>query len=116
MNNNGWITDRVPTQDDTFDDWIFTMRDGEVVLNNLPWDVKEGEPWQPIPVPEPYVKPKRWSVEIAEVLDCRDRSKPCANAPDAYVVSDVTYSHWLPIGFTREAAERICDIYNEVLP
>ena len=108
MNNNGWITDRLPTEEDgvNINGWS-----GQVwaQVNNfikvVMWeDVKQGTPWQPIHVPELYVEPKRWRVEIA------------TNAPDSYVVSDIRYSHYLPIGCTREAAERICDIYNEVLP
>ena len=111
MNNNevisslsvAWITDRVPTQDDTFDDWIFTMRDGEVVLNNLPWDVKEGEPWQPIHKPEPYVKPKRWVVDWIYYCNC-------------YVITDGELRIHLYQLQSRDDAQRICDIYNEVLP
>lgn len=115
MNNNEWITDRLPTEKDSIAGAVLVSHRDSLSIYFEAWDkVKLGMPWQPLPAP--YVKTKRWRVEIATVVDCRDPSKPVAKAPDSYAVSDVTYSHWLPIGFTREAAERICDIYNEVLP
>lgn len=118
MENNEWITDRLPTLNDTHGTcdcvWV-TWSPGD--CGQRRWSsVEKDQPWQPLTKPAPYVKSERWRVEIATVVDCRDPSKPVAKAPDSYAVSDVTYSHWLPIGFTREAAERICDIYNEVLP
>ena len=110
MNNNGWITDRLPTKEDGYpvyiNGWsgqVWAQRNN--LIKAVSWgDVQIGQPWQPIHVPELYVDPKRWRVEIA------------TNPPDSYAVSDLKYTHYLPIGCTREAAERICDIYNEVLP
>jgi len=60
---SAWITDRVPTIKDA-DRYggVLITRDGKV----LQWDwaeVKTGTPWQPITYPEPYVKPKVWTIE-----------------------------------------------------
>lgn len=107
MNNNGWITDRLPTAHDCIaghsDVWVYDENYKIASLSHYQ-NVWRGLPWQPISRPAPYFKPKRWRVEIE------------TNGTDSYAVSDLRYTHYLPIACTREAAERICDIYNEVLP
>lgn len=102
-----WITDRAPTKNDTsrnLDFYVWTLRNNEVTM----WyfgDIEYREPWMPIEPPEPYVKPKRWVVR--EYLQ----------TGNFYVVERNTFedprSHAVP---TREAAERIAAIYEEVMP
>jgi len=98
-----WITDRRPTEED-----------GPLVYDN------EGTPvhythilidqaWKPIPRCEPYVKPRRWTVQYCVFIRCWE-----------------LYSGEYPIMSLRgldcnddehrEAAERIAAIYEEVMP
>jgi hypothetical protein len=99
-----WITDRLPTEDDAVDDWVFIMHRGDAVLW-LHSAVELGVPWQPVQVPDPYVKPKRWTVEWVNMFG---------------YWALIDGENRVPIyGFTRmqrEAAQRIADIYNEVMP
>lgn len=94
-----WITDRKPTEGDTAAPHycVFDER-GAIVYYTL---IKDGEPWKPVQKCEPYVKPKRFRVTIASGM---------------IVVYDNTNGEevagCIP---TREAAERIAAIYEEVL-
>ena len=98
-----WITDRRPTIHDVPPscDVVFDSQ-GRVVFSGL---IAEGEAWMPITPPEPYVKPKRWGV------------REFGKSGQWYVVEVTCPEHaW---GFTiptREAAERIAAIYEEVMP
>lgn len=100
-----WITHRRPTIEDAVNiGRVWTTYNGKVV----PWSydgVLEGTPWMPITPPEPYVKPKRWGV------------REFGKSGQWYVVQVTSPEHaW---GFTiptREAAERIAAIYEEVMP
>jgi hypothetical protein len=57
--NTEWITDRLPTADDTQNNCVWlTDEYGDVVMRHYVW-VEMGTPWQPIPKPAPYVEPKR---------------------------------------------------------
>ncbi len=100
-----WITDRLPTRDEA-DQYGHVW----VVNNNGKTDYRRfskiaiGEPWQPIQVPAPYVKPKRWTVARSEESVC------------FYLLKQGIYWQSLPSTFSREAAERIADIYNEEMP
>jgi hypothetical protein len=101
-----WITDRLPDPDDAFEDWVFVSEHGNIQMF-LAVSVPLGMPWQPIVPPAPYVKPKRWAVkwddEWAEwiLLDGSEQ-----------------FSYYLPmLCFEQaDAALRIADAYNEVLP
>jgi len=118
MNNNEWITDRLPTRDDCVIGgtvWVWDRRkvytadsDKEVLLSEY-YNVKSGTPWQPIIAPEPYVKPKRHYV-----VGQRD------NNWDVYRVTFVANHAVQALAAsgipTREAAERIAAIYEEVMP
>ena len=103
-----WITDRKPTKEDADRCaycMVWTTYNGEVIA----WTydgVAKGPPWMPISKPEPYVSPR--------------------SRPKYFVMKDMFYKGlWavydgskyvtdrLP---TREAAERIAAIYNEVMP
>lgn len=97
-----WITNRPPTEEDAGPGGIvWTTYNGKTV----PWSydgVAEGTPWMPMIVPEPYVKPKRWTV---------------SKFGDEFTAYDsVQREHATPFLPTREAAERIAAIYEEVMP
>ncbi len=100
-----WITDRLPTQEDAFEDWVFVSEHGNVQMF-LAVSVKLGMPWLPIVPPATYVKPKRWTVNMYQF----------EGADDWYVFRDGQIFHRLAVGLTYAAAQRICDIYNEELP
>lgn len=106
MNNNEWITDRLPTLNDTHGTcdcvWV-TWSPGD--CGQRRWSsVEKDQPWQPLTKPAPYVKPKRWTVEWDENFRCFSIR--------GYNLVDGAY---LP-GFDAAAAQRVCDIFNEVLP
>jgi hypothetical protein len=110
MNTTEWITDRLPTEEDTSKTYkshvfgrVFVTRYNSTTT--CLWsNVDIGEAWQPITVPAPYVKPKRYTV-----TEVRDWSyKVIENDYDGGVVAIS-----IP---TREAAERIAAIYEEVMP
>ena len=96
-----WITDRLPDEDDAPEDWVFVMNHGIVVLY-LAVSVELGMPWHPIVAPAPYVKPKRWTVF---------KDSNGWNLNDAH-----TTRYFFPSVCSADAAQRIADIYNEVLP
>ena len=57
-----WITDRLPTAEDAVASRgmvIISDNDGDVYTIEFQ-DVRLTEPWMPLPAP--YVKPKRWTV------------------------------------------------------
>lgn len=97
-----WITDRRPTEkDSTAPHYCVYDERGYIVHHLL---IADGEPWKPIPKCEPYVKPKRWSVAESKKI--------------GFIVYDSTkvtkvVADSIP---TREAAERIAAIYEEVMP
>jgi hypothetical protein len=98
-----WITDRLPDPDDAPEDWVFVMNHGNVVLY-LAVSVELGMPWHPIVPPAPYVKPKRWAVKWEEEWGL-------------WYLSDAQlFNMSLDRGLTTEAAQRIADLYNEVMP
>lgn len=111
MSNNEWITDRRPTAKDCVgaermpdSNQVWVMHEGRVVA--CPYaHVVLGCPWQPIVMqkPEPYVKPKRYRVGVW--------------AGHMYGVyeefTDYVIAGHIP---TREAAEHIAAIYEEVTP
>ena len=98
-----WITDREPTAADTSVDFgwlVWTCYEG--LVKQWSYDaVTLGRPWQPIVPPEPYVKPKRYEVKwYTGNWYVEDRLSGRVNFA-------------IP---TREAAERIAAIYEEVMP
>ena len=100
-----WITDRPPTEEDAGPArLVWTTYNGKT----FPWSydgVEEGTPWMRMIVPEPYVKPKRYAVVAT------NDSETSFNVQDRKRISNVSY--FIP---TREAAERIAAIYEEVMP
>jgi hypothetical protein len=102
-----WITDRLPTRDDVKSTYNFvwvTWEDGKIGTRH--WShVAKNQPWQPFQVPAPYVKPKRWTVEW--------------NSIGAYwvVVNDDYRVPQYYLNYKdQDAAQRIAEIYNEVMP
>jgi hypothetical protein len=98
-----WISDRLPDPDDAFEDWVFVMEHGDVQLY-LASFVRLGMPWHPIVPPAPDVKPKRWTVRWDGEYE------------EWYLYDRDVESDRLFKGLPAAAAQRIADIYNEVLP
>jgi hypothetical protein len=98
-----WITDRLPTEEDaTSYGFVWTTFDG-IVISRDHRRIEIGEPWQPIQVPAPYVKPKRWTCDYDEY---RQTWVIVDNAKQV-IVLELQLEH-------EGAARRICDIYNGV--
>lgn len=99
-----WITDRLPTRKDSYEDSVWVMVMG-FVAKNYWYNVELGNAWQPIVIekPEPYVAPEP-----------KYRVSSEAGRPNQWSVLDgiICIAVGLP---TREAAERIAAIYNEVM-
>lgn len=93
-----WITDRRPREDDGP---MIYGPDGKVC--HYTW-IDSGDPWKPIQKCEPYVKPKRWGV-----VYLHDTNEYCVVEYNRKPYR----SYSVP---TREAAERIAAIYEEVMP
>ena len=104
--NTEWITDRLPTAEYALTDGsVWTFYDGKVMI----WSydgVELGTPWQPITKPTPYVKPKRWTVEFSAY-------------DNTWIMRD-NVEGWVRLLYIDrchgDAAQRIADIYNEVIP
>jgi hypothetical protein len=100
-----WITDRLPTKEDAdkFGDVWVTHANGFVCEWN--WrSIKPQMPWQTTNKPAPYVEPNRWRVEW--------------NAIGAYWVivnENERVPQYCLQRQDKDAAQRICDIYNEVM-
>lgn len=93
--NNEWITDRLPTEEDA-DHYGFVWNSEGVRRSWM--DIKPHEPWMRTNRPKPYVKPGRFRVvEQLNTFTVNEGNDPIAIS--------------IP---TREAAQRIADIYNEV--
>ena len=114
---NKWITDRLPTESDADEGWRIwiTTKNGRVSLIPYEW-VTTGVPWmakQKVDRPEPYVEPKRWTVRFngdscwkwQTLWALYDWDLKCASLPGLSSRED-----------HAEAAQRIADIYNEVMP
>jgi hypothetical protein len=99
-----WITDRRPTAEDAHDlGYVWVTTEHGNVLRQL-WNQIGDRPWMPTARPEPYVKPKRCIVLLHN------------DGSGLYRVSMKGFgvpAYGIP---TREAAERIAAIYEEVMP
>lgn len=104
MSDQGWITDRLPTEQDA-DDGGFVWHDCKGKVYRLSYRaVKKGEPWYSIVPPEPYPRQVRWTVKWDEEW------------AEWYLFDGDIESARLDKGLTIKAAQRIADIYNEVMP
>lgn len=102
MSNDDWITDRLPTKVDvSIYGWVWIADRCFVGLSNYQ-SVREGTPWKPLQFPQPYVKPKRYTVDLGfnGWYVCDEIGKQCV----------ATHLR------THEAAERIAAIFEEVSP
>ena len=102
--NIEWITDRLPTAEDCNKSADVVWISGSHIAYIDHWShVKAGQPWMPITPPEPYVKPKRYCV--------------VEKGPNYYAVFEDDYEGGMVATSipTREAAERIAAIYEEVM-
>ena len=107
--NNDWITDRLPTEQDAYGLMVWAMGSGQVVMADIK-NIREGMSWMPITPPEPYVKPNRWTAEYNYEFGCW-------RILDSHDGLYVTQRHLkLNNDEHRKAAERIAEIYEEVLP
>jgi hypothetical protein len=100
-----WITDRLPTEEDAIADRVIVWGYDRGPMLWMYRHVPIGEPWMPIRY-EPYVKPKRWTVRKSQLF----------GVDYWYVLRDDQKYHRLAVGLTHDAAQRIADIYNEVMP
>ena len=105
MNTNEWITDRLPNDDDGIPGLYLVWNELGRLVHIA--EINEGEAWKPLPLKcEPYVKRKR--VRVVE--------------EKRYGGDGFDYAVWFRTGTvarhipTREAAERIAAIYEEVMP
>lgn len=103
-----WITNRQPTEKDAdeFGQLWVTDSNGQVASWN--WrSIGVTMPWQPIHKPSPCVKPKRWVLRWSDDFD-------------QWIIKDIDNGDWLSLAFLSEynhdAAKRILDIFNEVMP
>jgi len=102
-----WITDRLPTKADVHADGrVWIMYEGDAVMCQFE-TVELGEPWQHIIRPEPYVKPKRWITR----WDVHAHRWYIVGSLDRYIVASLELEK-----NQADAAQRIADIYNEVMP
>lgn len=100
-----WITDRLPTKEESLDRSVWVFFDGTVCL--WPYNgISRGTPWQPILRPEPYVKPKRWTMF--------KHGNTGLGFWTLWLCSQPVYTFYGDL--TPEAAQEIEDIYNKVLP
>jgi len=100
-----WITDRLPTAEDAIADRVIVWDDDKGPMLWMYHHVPIGEPWMPIRY-APYVRPKRWTVE----WHTRDLG---------WKLWDWDFPLYMLQGLTEDdsdAAQRIADIYNEVMP
>jgi hypothetical protein len=100
---NEWITDRLPTAEDALEDTVLVWNGSEAIL----WTydgVEKGQPWAPITKPAPYVKPNRWTVKRND------------HHGEWYLYDGEKEWDRLDGRLTQDAAQRIADIYNEVMP
>jgi len=99
-----WITDRQPTAEDAIGGTVLvSCDDGRMYFGRFD-HVKPDEPWQPLPAP--YIKPKRfkalWNVSTFKWIIVNDVGSIVAT-----LEIDVE---------ARSTAQRILDIFKEVLP
>jgi len=110
-----WITDREPVEEDAdygipgYNGLVFaTDSTGKVIICSYCWTAHHGFPWQPIMIPEPYVKPKRYTVKWLTIDAC------WAVMEMHYVATRLTKLN-CECDEHREAAEEIAAIYERTM-
>jgi hypothetical protein len=93
-----WITDRLPTQEDAPYGNVLVSGRYTVGECNIE-DVALGDPWMPMPAP----KPKRWTVQC--------------DLTGTYfsIMCNGVHNLSLPVSLSPEDAQRIEDLFNEVM-
>jgi hypothetical protein len=105
-----WITDRLPTAedaDDFFYVWI-THTNGDVRVCNWRF-VKPQMPWLPTNKPAPYRKPKKWTVEWDTEWDTWSINDNHRKVQFSFVLRGLKIDQ-------GDVAQRIEDLFNEVMP
>jgi len=104
-NMSKWITDRLPTVEDAPLNYVWTTINDRTGFSR--WDsVKDGVPWMLMLGPDPYEKPKQYVVQGFDGLE-----------GVVYEVYSMGHKACVAGAIkTREAAERIAAIYEEVKP
>lgn len=103
-----WITDRRPTEEDADEYGLVWITEHGTVTPAPYIMLNEFTPWMPIKRPAPYVKPKRYLVEMhGEEWGVKRYSEIGQYELEAFHAMNIP---------TREAAERIAAIYEEVMP
>ena len=102
-----WITDRLPTNKEAMNSLVYVWDENHVPpIVIYQYDIIElGTPWMPIPKPDMYVKPKRWAAKWDET-----NGKWNIANKDGLIVAILR----LDVD-ARTTAQRIADIYNEVM-
>lgn len=103
-----WITDRRPTAKDADNEYVWVTTEHGDVRQQI-WNHIGDRPWMPFTTPEPYVKPKRYTVKWLTIDAC------WAVMEMQYVATRLTKLNHECDEY-REAAERIAAIYEEVMP
>lgn len=107
MNNNEWITDRLPTPQDG--DYYGQVWDSTGSLS-FTHEIAEGEPWMPSNCVGMYVKPKRFTTKYCFMSSCWAIYYDLHIAQHLRLLNDPNSSK------ECEAAERIAAIYEEMMP
>lgn len=105
---NEWITDRKPEPEDAPYESVWVMLKGRIYLTHYTNTVI-CDAWQPVIIPEPYVKPKRWTIEWDgdyRMWFLADRGTNKQKLPSLHSNDDEC----------RIIAEKIAEIYNEMMP
>ena len=109
MNNNEWITDRLPNDDDGIPGLYAVWNELGRLVHIV--EIKEGEAWKPIPKCERYFKPKRCNAQWSENHKCW-----AINCNKGTRLERVYQWALTKKDEHREAAERIAAIYEEAMP
>ena len=107
MSANEWITNRLPTKEDSCHGYVWATLGSHVYYFWFGY-IGLGTPWQPITTPEPYFKPKRYV-----------RVETCGNYMDRswWRVRDTKTNTLLNLSMdTEELAVKFETFLNEVMP
>lgn len=101
-----WITDRLPTKEDAPYGHVLVSGQYTVCESEIE-DIVPGEPWMPMPAP--YVKPKRWTVEWDTKLVTWSLYDRCRDHRLDFLLAGLKIDQ-------GDVAQRIEDFFNEVMP
>jgi len=108
-----WITDRLPTVSDLVgvEREVCYYCTDQGFASRCHWsDIERlGEPWQPIQAPAPYRKPKKWTVEWDTEWDTWSINDNHRKVQFSFVLRGLKIDQ-------GDVAQRIEDLFNEVMP